>query len=175
MPKLDNQTIQFALVVAVAAAMVIQTIVLLAALIVLRKLAKSIRGQIADVHDSVMPVNDDTRELIARVKPRIEETTFDLALLARSLRDQTADIQVAADEIIARARSQASRIDNMFTGVLDAVDRASTFLTDTVAKPMRQLTAFLASARAVVESLRSPDGVPRTGANRGPGGIDPFD
>jgi ABC-type transporter Mla subunit MlaD len=175
MPKLDNQTIQFALVVAVAAAMVIQTIVLLAALIVLRKLAKSFRGQIADVHDSVMPVIDDTRELIARVKPRIEETTFDLALLARSLRDQTADIQVAADEIIARARSQASRIDNMFTGVLDAVDRASTFLTDTVAKPMRQLTAFLASARAVVESLRSPDGVPRTGANRGPGGIDPFD
>ena len=107
MPKLDNQTIQFSLVVAVAAAMVIQTIVLLAALIVLRKLAKSIRGQIADVHDSVMPVIDDTRELIARVKPRIEETALDLALLARSLRDQTADIQMVADEIIARARSQA--------------------------------------------------------------------
>ena len=162
MPKLDNQTIQFALVVAVAA------------LIVLRKLAKSIRGQIADVHDSVMPVIDDTRELIARVKPRIEETTFDLALLARSLRDQTADIQVAADEIIARARSQASRIDNMFTGVLDAVDRASTFLTDTVAKPMRQLTAFLASAKAVIESLRSTQGASRAEANRASGDNDLF-
>jgi len=175
MPKLDNQTIQFALVVAVAAAMVLQAIVLLAILLILRKLAKSVRQDIAELRGSVMPVIASTRELLERVKPRIEETTLDLALLARALRDQTADVQAAADDIIARARSQASRIDTMFSGVLDAVDRAGTFLTDTVAKPMRQLSAFLASAKAVVESLRSVDGAARPAANRAPGGGDPFE
>ena len=76
-------------------------------------------------------------------------------MLTRALRDQTADVQAAADEIIARVRRQASRLDTMLSSVLDAVDRASAFMADTVAKPMRQLSAFLASAKAVVESLRS--------------------
>jgi ABC-type transporter Mla subunit MlaD len=154
--------------------MVIQAIVLLAALIALRRLAKTIGAQVKDLHDSVMPVIENTRELIENVKPRIEETTLDLSLLARALRDQTADVQAAADDIIARTRRQASRVDTMFSSVLDSVDRAGAFVTDTVAKPMRQLSAFLASAKAVVEALRSPDGATRAGANRSPRNSGPF-
>jgi methyl-accepting chemotaxis protein len=174
MPKLDNQTIQLALVVAVASAMVIQAIVLLAALIALRRLAKSIDAQVQGIYNSVMPVIDSARELIENVKPRIEETTLDLSLLARALRDQTADVQAAADDIIARTRRQASRLDTMFSSVLDSVDRAGAFMTDTVAKPMRQVSALLASAKAVVEALRSPDGATRAGANRAPRNNGPF-
>jgi inosine-uridine nucleoside N-ribohydrolase len=174
MPKLDNQTIQFALVVAVAAAMVLQAVTLFAAVLILRKLAKNVRQEIATLRGAAMPVIESTRELIARVKPRIEETTLDLSLLTRALRDQTADVQAAADDIIARARRQAGRMDTMFTGVLDTVDRAGSFLTDTVAKPLRQLTAFLASARAVVDSLRTPEAAPRAGANRSSRSNDPY-
>jgi methyl-accepting chemotaxis protein len=173
MPKLDEQSIQLILVVAVAAAFVIQAIVLLAVLVVLRKLAKSIREEVQEVRAAVMPVIENTGELIARVKPRIEETTEELVLLTRSLRAQTADVQAAADDIVARARVQAARIDTMFSGVLDAVDRAGVFMADTVVRPMRQLSAFLASAKAVVESLRGADAAPSAGANRA-GNIDPY-
>ena len=113
-----------------------------------------------------MPVIENTRDLIARIAPKIEATTSDLAVLTRALRDQTADVQSAADEIVARVRRQASRIDTMLSSVLDAVDRANAFMADTVAKPMRQLSAFLASAKAVVESLRSTEGASRADANR---------
>ena len=157
MPKLDNQTIQLAIVVAVAAALVIQAIVLLAALIVLRKLVKSILKEIQGLRASATPVLEATSELVAHVKPRIEEVTLDISLLTHSLRDQTADVQAAADEILANVRRQAGRIDTMFSSVLDAVDRAGALVADTVTKPMRQVSAFLASARAVVESLRSSD------------------
>lgn len=174
MPHLDNQTIQLALVAAVALAMLIQAIVLLAALVALRKLAKSIREEIEDLRSSVMPVIENTRDLFARLAPKIEETTSDLAVLTRALRDQTADVQAAADEIIARARRQASRIDTMLSSVLDAVDRAGVFMADTVAKPMRQLSAFLASAKAVVESLRTTEGAQRADANRASGDNDLF-
>ncbi len=174
MPKLDNQTIQLALVAAVALAMLIQAIVLLAALVALRKLARNITEQVEDMRSSVMPVIESTRDLFARLAPKLEETTTDLAFLTRALRDQTADVQAAADEIIARARRQASRLDTMLSSVLDAVDRASVFMADTVAKPMRQLSAFLASAKAVVESLRSTDGASRAEANRGSGDNDMF-
>ena len=174
MPKLDNQTIQLALVAAVALAMLIQAIVLFAALVALRKLAKSIRQEIEELRASVMPVIENTRSLLARVTPKIEQTASDLAVLTRALRDQTADVQAAADEIIGRAQRQARRVDTMLSNVLDAVDRAGTFMANTVTKPMRQLSALLASAKAVIESLRSTDGATRAQANRASGDNDLF-
>ena len=174
MSNLDNQTIQLALVAAVALAMLIQAIVLLAAFIALRKLAKSIRQEIEEVRSAVMPVIENSRNLLARVAPKIEQTTSDLAVLTRALRDQTADVQAAADEIIGRAQHQARRVDGMLSNVLDAVDRAGSFMADTVAKPMRQLSAFLASAKAVVESLRSTQAASRADANRASGDNDMF-
>jgi methyl-accepting chemotaxis protein len=174
MSKLDNQTIQLALVAAVALAMLIQAIVLLAALIALRKLAKSIRQEMEDLRAAIMPVIENTRNLLARVAPKIEQTTSDLAVLTRALRDQAADVQAAADEIIGRAQNQARRVDSMLSSVLDAVDRAGAFIADTVTKPMRQLSAFLASAKAVIESLRSTQGTSRAEANRASGDNDLF-
>ena len=75
---------------------------------------------------------------------------------------QTADVQSAANEIIARVRRQASRIDTLMTNVLDAVERAGGFMADAVAKPMRQLSAILASVRAAIESLRTSRGRARS-------------
>ena len=173
MPKLDQQTIQFILVVAVAVALVIQTIALVAILFIMRRLAKSVRKDIEQMRATVLPIIADVRELVARVKPRIEETTLDITVLIHALRDQTADVQSAADDIIVRARRQASRIDSMFSGVLDAVDRAGTFMADTVSKPMRQFSAFLASAKAVVEALRT-DGAANGGGGRAQRGPDPY-
>ena len=88
---------------------------------------------------------------------------------------QAADVQSAANEIIERVRRQASRLDTMLSNVLDAVERASVFMADTVAKPMRQLSAILASAKAVVESLRTVDpAAARSQSNRAPGDNDMF-
>jgi predicted PurR-regulated permease PerM len=127
-----------------------------------------------DLRSAVMPVIENTRNLLVRVTPRIEQTTADLAVLTRTLRNQVADVQAASDEIIGRARLQASRVDNMLSNVLDAVDRAGTFMANTVTKPMRQLSALLASAKAVIESLRSTDGATRAQANRASGDNDLF-
>jgi hypothetical protein len=46
-------------------------------------------------------------------------------------------------------------MDTMMTKTLDTVDRAASFMTDTVSKPMRQLSAVMASAKAIVETLRT--------------------
>lgn len=173
MPRLDQQTVQLVIVVAVAVALAIQTIALAVALFIMRKLAKSVQNDLAQMRATAMPVLQDVRELVARVKPRIEEATLDITVLIHALRDQTADVQATADDIIARAKRQASRMDTMFSGVLDAVDRAGSFMAETVSKPVRQLTAFLASARAVVDSLRA-DGVSHAGAGRGSANHDPY-
>ena len=166
MPKLDNQTIQLALIALVALAMLVQAIVLFAAFIAMRKAARAMDEKLEAFSSSVTPLIDNTRALVTRLTPKIEETANDLAALTHSLRVQTADVQYAANEMIARARNQASRLDAMLSHVLDTLDRAGNFMTDAVNKPIRQFSAILASVKAVVESLRS--GVPEPGSRSNP-------
>jgi signal transduction histidine kinase len=130
---------------------------------------QNLRSAVMPVIENITPVIESTRNLLARVAPKIEETTADLAAISHTLRNQVADVQVATDEIIARARRQASRVDSMVSNMLDTVDRAGAFMASTVTKPMRQLSALLASAKAVMESLRSTDGATRARANRASG------
>jgi hypothetical protein len=54
-----------------------------------------------------------------------------------------------------RVRRQTNRLDKMFTGVLDSVDKAGAFVADAVSKPVRQISGLLASLKAIVESLRN--------------------
>lgn len=154
MAKLDSQTVQLIIVAAVAATMLLQAIVLLAIFVVLRKAVQSMRQDVEDLRNSVVPVIENTRELLVHAAPKIEAAAVDLAAVASNLRRQTSDVQVAAAGVIERIQHQSIRVDTMLTRVLDAVDRATGFMTDTVTKPMRQLAGLLASAKAVVETLR---------------------
>jgi hypothetical protein len=157
MPNFDPQTVQLIIVAAVALALSLQTIFLLAILIVVRKQARSIREDVEDLRTELMPIIHNARELFVHVAPKIEAAAGDLSALAHGLRSQAADVQSSAAEVLERLRRQAGRVDAMTSTVLDAIDRASAFMTDAVAKPMRQLSALLASVRAVVESLRTPE------------------
>jgi hypothetical protein len=174
MPKLDDQTVQLVLVALVAFAMVVQAFVLLAAFIAMRKAARSMDEKFEAFRSSVTPLIDNTRSLVTRLTPKIEETADDLAALTHSLRIQVADVQSAADEIIGRARVQGKRLDSMFSHVLDTLDRTGQFMSDAVNKPMRQFSAILASVKAVIESLRGGVSEPRSQANRAPRDHDMF-
>jgi phage-related protein len=155
MPNFDSQTIQLAVVAVVALAVLLQAIVLLAIFLALRKAIRSLHEDVEDLRSAVMPIIDNTRELFIHVAPRLEAAAADLAAMTHGLRVQTADVQSAAAEAIERMRAQVSRLDAMISGAFDAVDRASTFVSEAVAKPLRQLSGILASAKAVVESLRN--------------------
>lgn len=155
MPRFDVQTVQLAIFAVIALALLLQAIVLLAIFFSLRKAVKAVREQIEELRSSVQPILDNTRQLFIHVGPRLEEAAQDLATLTRSLRVQTSDIQASATEILERIRRQASRVESMTAAVLDAIDHVGAFMTDAVAKPMRQFSGVLASARAVVESLRA--------------------
>jgi hypothetical protein len=173
MAKLDNQSIQLLLFAAVALALVFQTIVVFALLLVMRKTAKTLTAQLEEMRasvrpivENVIPIVENTRELLARVTPKIVETSVDVAALTKSLRLQTADVQSAAAEIMARVRTQSGRIDTLLSNTLDSLERATGFMTETLTKPMRQIGALLASAKAVVESLRASDHAPRSPRNQ---------
>jgi methyl-accepting chemotaxis protein len=175
MPKLDNETIELICIAVTALAVLLQAIVLFFIYLALRKTIGSLREEVLDLRSSLMPMVDNTRELIdnsrelidntrrvfARVAPKAEATVSDVARVARGLREQTEELESAAQEILARVRVQTGRMDAMTTSGLDAVDRAGSFVAQTVSKPVRQLLGLAAAAKAIVETLRGPVREPR--------------
>ncbi len=171
MPNLDHETIELAAVVLGALALLTQTIILLAIYRGVTKAAKSMQEEIEDLRSSVAPVLDSAREVMSstreildstralavRLTPKLEATVTDAAELARVLREQAADVEAVAGEVLERVRKQTGRVDAMFSSTLDAVDKAGAFLTEAVSKPVRQLSGVLASVKAIVESLRGSD------------------
>ena len=161
MPKIDNQTIMLAIVAVTALAVLLQAFILLLIFFSVRKAARSVKEQVEDLRSAVMPVVNNTRDLITRVTPYVESTVYDVATMAHGLREQTAQMEITTKDMLERLRKQSSRVDAMLSGVLDAVDRAGSFLNDAVSKPARQFAGVLASVKAVVESLRSSEAAHR--------------
>lgn len=161
MPNVDNQTIALVFIGIAAVALVLQTIFLIVLASTIGKASRSALDEIESMRSSVMPIIYNTREVITRLSPKIEEAADELTALTKSLRAQTADVQLAADEMIGRAQRVAARIDAMASTVLDSVERAAGFMSETVARPMRQITGVLASVRAVVDALRNVEDSPR--------------
>jgi methyl-accepting chemotaxis protein len=174
MSHIDPQTAQLIFAGVAALALLLQAIVLLAIFFGIRKAISSLREDFEDIRTSVTPFVKDAHEVFVRVAPKIETATADVAALTHSLRAQSEDLKAASAEIIEKARRQATRIDSMTTTILDAADRAGTFVNEAVSKPMRQLSGILASIKAVVETLRAPEPVVRTRTNHKPGDPEMF-
>jgi len=177
MPKLDHETILLAFAVVTGLAMLLQTIMLLAITVAVRKAANSLREETENLRTSVMPVLYDTRDLLAntqivmtsaqefvssaqavlnRMSPKIEAATGDLADIALGLRIQTAQVQSTAMEILDKVRKQGNRLDLMCTDLLDTMDRAGGFVAQAVSTPVRQISGVLRSVKAIIESLSGP-------------------
>lgn len=154
---MDHETIELACIGLGALALLMQSIILLAIYMGVNKATKKVQEDLDELRLKVIPIVDSTRGTLERVTPQLESTVADIAELARGLRAQAADIEVAVDQIVSRVQKQSSRIDTMFSGTLDAVDKASVFVAETVSKPVRQLSGLLASVKAIVESLRASE------------------
>ena len=161
---MNHETIELACIALGALALLIQSIVLLAIFVGMGKATKKMQEEIEDIRSSVMPVVKDTRELVEsaralfiRLSPKVESTVTDVAELTRSFRVRAADVEVSVEEILGKARKQAGRIDSMVSGTLDAVDRAAVFVTESVGRPVRQLSGLLAGLKAAVETLGAPN------------------
>lgn len=149
------QIAMLALVAVAALALVLQTIFLIVAASIARKAVSSLRQEFEHYRTSIAPIITRTSELIQNVAPKVEQTAGELAAISKTLRAQTAEIEIAAQEIIASTHKQVGRVDGMLTSFFDRVDQATKFMSEAVARPMRQVSGVIASVRAAVETLRS--------------------
>lgn len=161
----NHELIEVVFIILASVALIMQTILLIAMFLGLGKAIQSIKEEIGDIRSSVVPVAQNAKDLIERLSPKVERTVTDISELTHGLRLQAEELEVVVSEILQRVRKETGRIDTMFSGTLDAVDRASVYVTDVVAKPVKQISGILAAVKAIVESLRASEHAYRAPAN----------
>jgi hypothetical protein len=134
-------------------ALVVQAIVMLVAFLMMRKTVKSLQSDVQELRTTAMPILAKSRETLEKVAPKLESVAADVADIAHMLKKQSVEFQAVAGDILERVHRQTSRVDSMFTDVVDGVERASNVVVDSVIKPARQVTAMLAGAKAFLNVL----------------------
>jgi uncharacterized protein YoxC len=151
---MNNETLWLMIFVGLTAvALFGQFIVMLVAFFMVRKTLNSVQGEIGELRSTVMPMITRSKELLEKVAPKVESVAADVADMAQSAREQTAHIRFTADEVLARVYRQTSRVDHMITNVADGVEHAGSVVADSVTKPVRQVSAMLAAAKAFLGVL----------------------
>jgi ABC-type transporter Mla subunit MlaD len=174
---MNHDTVELACIGVGALALLMQAIVLLAIYVGISKSTKKLKEDVEDMRSSVMPIVEQSRTLLTRLSaltPKIESTVNNAAEVTSKMRVQAEEAEATVEDILARVRVQTSRVDGMFTNTLDAVDKASAFVSETVTKPVRQLSGLLAALKAIIESLRASEQA-ANGTYREPGNRDDTD
>jgi methyl-accepting chemotaxis protein len=148
--------LQIITLVLVAIALLANVGILIAILVSMGKVAKTVKEELTDVRQSVMPMIFDLRELLTNITPKIESTADDLSAILHGVRSQSSAFESLGTDLVTRLRRQAARLEELLSGLIDTADRTGAAVADTVGKPVRQIAGILASAKAVLESLRSP-------------------
>lgn len=168
---MNTQTILVAFVALTGFALVVQAAILLAVFLAAKKAAEKLRQDFDELRESALPFLQASRDALSRVAPKIEPITADimkaaanvnaissdLAQITSKVRGQVDTVQESTADLVERVKHQATRVDSMVTTTLDAADKVGGFLQQTVSGPARQLSAILAAAKAVIESLRNSD------------------
>lgn len=138
-----------------AAALLTQAVVMLVAFLVMRKKVKSLQEDVQELRTTAMPILNRSRETLEKVAPKLESVAADVADIVRVLKRQSVDFQAVAGDILERVHRQTNRVDNMFSNMADGVEHASNVVVHSVGRPVRQLTAVLAGAKAFFNVLTS--------------------
>ncbi|MGC1424116.1 MAG: hypothetical protein WA354_10490 [Terracidiphilus sp.] len=151
---MNNETTLLVIFVGLTAfALLAQAIVMLAAFLMIRKKVSSLQSDVQELRTTAMPILTKSRETLEKVAPKLESVSADMAEIAQMLKKQSAEFQVVAGDILQRVHRQTSRVDTMFTQVVDGVERASNVVAHSVIKPARQVNAVLAGAKAFLNVL----------------------
>jgi methyl-accepting chemotaxis protein len=118
--------------------------------------AEQMEMKVLPVLASTREVLEQTKALVTRLEPKLDAAATDLSEITRMAREETARISATADELTQRFRGQAERVAQMTETAVDGVERASEMINNAVAGPVRQASAVVAAARAIISTLRRP-------------------
>jgi methyl-accepting chemotaxis protein len=141
----------------IAACIVLQTIILIAACFVMLKVrsrvealaervedtASTLQVRVLPVIDNVKTIQQDVKSFIETSRPKVETFLDNLGHITGSARASVERIDSTVNDTVDRIRLQIIRGDEMLTRTMDRIEETSEKVQHTVMSPVRQASGFM--------------------------------
>src|SRR5258705_13976367 len=142
-------------VVVTAAAVVLQSIVLVALFLQLRRTAARVEETIADLNTRLTPILSRLQLLVEDVSPRISGIIADASELTRLARGQAQKVDRILAEAMERLRLQLIHVDQILTGAMETIEEAGSRMRETVWGPVVKASAMIRGIQSGLEFIRA--------------------
>lgn len=146
-----------AFIVIAALAIVIQTVVLVGMAVEMRSSVQRLLKIVADLNARVDPILVRTSRILEDSEDRISSIMGDAAEVTRVARSQAQKVDRVFTDAVERLRLQVIRADQIVTGTLEVIEDAGVKVRRSVWVPMQQASALLKGLKAGLDMLRSPN------------------
>jgi hypothetical protein len=141
-------------VIVAALAIVLQTLILGALFLQMRRLASRLESIANDLHSRVNPILARIQVLVEDAQPVITSMIVDAAEITNMARGQVQRADRVLTESLDRLRLQLIHADQILTGVLETIEETGTKLRRTVWGPVQSVAAVVRGIQTGVEFYR---------------------
>lgn len=144
-----------AFIVIAAVAIVIQMAILLAMFLQIRVAIREFTRIATTLQSRIDPILLRTNRILEDSEDRIRSIMGDGAEIARVARSQAQKVDRVFTDAVERLRVQVVRADHILTGALEVVENTGSTIRNSVWGPIQQATAVLRGIKAGLEFFRT--------------------
>ncbi len=142
-------------VILAALALVLQMVILALLYVQFRQMNERITRITTDLHARVTPILSRLQVLVEDSQPRITAMISDAAEITYLARSQAQKVDRVFTEAADRLRFQLIHADHILTGVLESIEEAGSKLRRTLWGPLQQASAFVKGVKIGLDFFRS--------------------
>jgi hypothetical protein len=146
----------FSIVAAVA--LVVQVAILIGLFLQLKRTTESINRMITDLHTRIGPILTRTQIMLDDTQPKITGLIDDASHIVYLARSQAQKMDKVFTEASDRLRGQLIRADRILTGALETVEDAGTQVRRNFLAPVQKATALVHGIKVGLDFLRARRG-----------------
>jgi uncharacterized protein YoxC len=150
----------FSIVAAVA--LVVQVAILIGLFLQLKRTTESINRMITDLHSRMGPILTRTQIMLDDTQPKITALIDDASHIVYLARSQAQKMDKVFTEASDRLRGQLVRADRILTGALETVEDAGTQVRRSFLAPVQKATALVHGIKVGLDFLRARRGQSET-------------
>jgi 5-hydroxyisourate hydrolase-like protein (transthyretin family) len=147
-----------AFIVIAAIAIVMQMTIMLVMLLQVKKSLEHFTRLSTDLQSRVDPILSRINRILEDSESRISSVMGDTAEITRLARSQAQKIDRVFTDTIERLQIQVIRADQILTGAMEVVDEAGTKFRNTLWGPIRQASAVMKGIKVGLDMLRRQQG-----------------
>lgn len=151
----DHSNLLIAFIAVVAAAVVLQAIVLIAMAVGAAKTQKQMLGIVQELQGKAFPIIETISRFVETTTPKVDRITDNLVETTDILRDKAHELDLVVSEATTRARAQIIRADEAVTHSFDTVGRVTSEVQHAIMVPVKHIAGVLNGVRVGIETLVS--------------------